>query len=79
MGFFLAASSSAFRVLEKIVIKRVMVGRTLGFFQMHLAVGILTTAVILLCALVEAAAGAASSGAASKGAAAPGYVVMQGC
>ncbi|KAA0163630.1 hypothetical protein FNF31_02791 [Cafeteria roenbergensis] len=46
-GFFLATLSAAFRVLEKIIIKRVMAGRAMGFFQLHFLVGLVSTAAVV--------------------------------
>lgn len=42
-GFFLAALSAAFRVVEKIFVKRTMAGRALGFLQLHFLVGLITS------------------------------------
>lgn len=66
-GFFLAAASAAFRVMEKVLVKRAMAGRALGFFQLHFAVGFMTTVVLVLSAAVEALLGTGSAPGAAVG------------
>jgi multidrug transporter EmrE-like cation transporter len=52
-GFGLAALSGAFRVLEKIFIKRVMGHRSLGFFQLHLLIGFITAIILFGFSILE--------------------------